>query len=864
MGAAARPLRQVAYYPHHGPWAHHDFLARCCGHRKHGFRIGSFRPGFPAPGRWAASKAAVAAQHSKANDLDEARFFDACIERFTAPKNIQKGATLPAIIDSGLGQPLFTSSWTKKPQQSRLARHGKWQGLATQYHELKHESDISGEIGQARLVDDPANVNDIELWNVILNFRYRQDGFEGVAAILQALQARKVLWEVRGPSAEAFWGTILSEAVLHEDTLLSVWEYAEWLYATHGVRWPKLHETVLTSFINRKVPKEAIQWHIRLSPNYGLDATAFGQLLQRFVTDPDPSVQEILWGLYQTSNHHQMYDSIVPKLYSEGHLSLARTWRFRLTVYGDRPESFAARPFLRFMAGYFPRVIMDPRESLAAGVRQEVGKDADKLARLEGVGGYRQLINRIHGRTFGIQEKTYNDTLGARWFASSWISVDLALDVVRFLGLDQIGPLSLQSIALREGHPDRILDRLDQLELSGISIGESSYAKAIRHFATMDDHETLMDLLHSDLHPDVFEDLAMQKEILKLAMRSGNWKPYRLVLSVKLAVSLDSLALESNRLAVASLATGDKQTTIRMLEDMHRRGVQILPSTSDAISMHIISSLASHKKVDLAELDHFVALCRLVMATRFPLATEAVKTLLFNLGRCGRLEELERVSLEVLQCYTAVRNSTRPTLNIHRLDVPDLLNEEQSYGAFQLIPRELNLRHDLHPIQRIFDRDLQHKIIQWSFTARHVSQQLPNSAKNPRQPVDFSFARGIRLLAVLRDNGVVFDVEDVKQLRRVVELHLATILGNSQSKSSDAPRWISQLGVEQAKALCDEAWGKELLPPLRKFKEHVEAVAQKIRARSGDSRNGAQLDPRIRIKKSVGPSWSLEAHLQKR
>ncbi len=111
---------------------------------------------------------------------------------------------------------------------------------------------------------------------------------------------------------------------------------------------------------------------------------------------------------------------------------------------------------------------------------------------------------------------------------------------------------------------------------------------------------------------------------------------------------------------------------------------------------------------------------------------------------------------------------------------------------------------------------------------------------------------------------MVFDIEDVKQLRRVVELHLATLLSNSQGRPSEAPRWITQLDVEQAKSLCDEAWGKELLPPLRKLKEHVEAVAQKTMAKAAESRNRTQLDPRIRIKKSVGPNWSLEAHLQKR
>lgn len=796
--------------------------------------------------------------------LDEDSFINTCFERHADVTYFDNGVSLPTARDLSLS--LSTSLRAHKPH-TKLVHYGKWQGLATQYDKLKHESDMSGTIEGRRLVDDPANVNDVELWNVILNFRYRRDGYDGVSAILQALQTRKVLWEVRGPAAEAFWGTILDEAILRDDALLSVWEYAEWLYEAYGVRWPQLHEKVLSSFISRKIPKEVIQWHVRLSPNYGLEAPAFTELIQRFVSDPDPAVQDTLWGLYQTSKHRQLYDSIVPKLFSEGHLSLARLWRFRLTLSGDNPESFAARPFLRFMAGYFPRGI-DKREYLASGVTHEAGRKADKVSELEGVGGYRQLINRIHGRTFGIKEKTYNDTLGARWFASSWISVDLALDVVRFLGLDQIGPLSLQSIALREGSPDRIIDRIEQLETSGISIGESSYAKAIRHFASMDDQETLMELLHSDLHPDVFEDPDMQREILKLAMRSGIWKPYRLVLSVKLAVSLDDLALASNRLAVESLTTGDKQLTIRMLEDMYRRGVQILPSTSDTISMHIIASLAPHKQVEGADLDYYLALCRLVMATRFPLATQALQILLFSLGKRGRLEELERVSLEILQRYSDVRESSRPTLNIHKLDVPDILNEEHNFSSFQLIPRELNLRHEKHPIQQIFARELQHNIILWGFTARHVHQPLPNSARSPRQPVDFSFARGIRLLAILRDNGVVFDSEDIKQLRRIVELQLATLMGNFQ-KGSAAPRWMSQLGLEQAKALCDEAWGKELLPPLTGLKQTVgrvaEKVAQKAWAESAGLRRrdkNDKLDPMIRYKKSIGPSWALERHLQ--
>jgi hypothetical protein len=328
------------------------------------------------------------------------------------------------------------------------------------------------------------------------------------------------------------------------------------------------------------------------------------------------------------------------------------------------------------------------------------------------------------------------------------------------------------------------------------------------------------------------------------------------------------LSVDSNRLVIESLSSGDRQMTIRMLEDMRQRGVQILPSTSDAVSMHIIANLVPHRRHDGADLDHYVALSRVVMASRFPLATQALQTLLYSLGSVGRLEELERVSVEILQRYITLQKSTRPTLNVHRLDVPDGVKEENSFGSFQLIPRELNLRHDLHPIQLIFDKDLQHSIIHWGFTARHVSQPLPNSAKNPRQPVDFSFARGIRLLALLRDNGVVFDITAVNEVRRAVELHLATLLSDYPGKPlSIGPRWISQLGLEQAKALCDEAWGSDLLRPFSELKVRVDNLTQKDRAhreKFAQSRKWARLDSRIRILKSQRPDVDLGRYLLKK
>jgi hypothetical protein len=735
-------------------------------------------------------------------------------------------------------------------------RFGKWSTIAFDHFRLLHESNVGRPTGRLpvrpRAVDDPRNINDVDLWGCILDFRHRRDGLEGVAAVMYGLQERKTLWEVQGPSAEHFWTTISTEAVQDEDLLMGVWCYAEWLVETHGVRWPKLYDTVLSTLISRKEAKRAGQWHIRLSPNYGLEQPEFAALIKRHIRDTDPVVQEILFDLYLTSHHHQLYDILLPYLYAEGQLTLARSWRQRFALVDDIPATLAARPFLRFLTGYFPRDKMARNERLLAGVDpvtpvKEIKplppvitkRKEQAVTETGNTMGYRQLINRIHGQTFGIKEKSYNDALGARWFASSWISLDIAIEVVRFIGWYKIGPLSLQSIALREGQPDRILDRLDQLEFLGIDIGDCSYAKALRHLATMDDHETLTELLNSDVHPDVYDDVPMQEQILKVAFQTGDWRQYRLILAVKVAVSLDVVSLASNQAVAESLASSNRKVTISILEDMGRRGVQLLPSTSDAISMHIINNFAPHKDYKPNTTYH-VALCRLIMGSRFPLATQAVQSILYHIGNAGRLDVLEEVSMEILGRYSDIHSSSRPTLNVHKLDVPEFFREEPSYGSFQLIPRELNLRHELHPVQRIFDMKFLQHIIQWSFTA---PQQQPRT-----QAPDFTFMRGIRLLALLRDNGVVIDFKLMKKLRQSIEMHLVVLLAELPAgrRPKGASRWIGQLDIAQAKALCEEAWGAELLPPVEVLRARVDEVTKNNQALRQGGRMRTELDPGVK------------------
>lgn len=829
MRLVYRNLRQVNRYAYNG-------LCACSREQlNHPLRVSrstDLRARIPQISRLIASSAAVVAPPDEARTLDSFDLLEEFLERAPDIEPIDDeeiGTSLPSYVEDGINRSVLRP----KASITKPATPGKWHFLTRDHQRLRFESDVTSRKGGSfLLVDDPANENDVELWNCILAFRYRREGSEGVAETLRGLQMRRTLRQVDGDVAAVFWQTILNVAMGDEALLESVWEYAEWLYQEHGICWPNLYQTAVSYFISHRQDRDALRWHIRLSPNFGPEAPSFARMLQRFIKDPDPTVQDTLKSLYRLSVHRHLYDSLVPYLYAQGAHSSARKWRKFLLYHNDVPASLAARPFLRFLAGYFPRDLMVQTEFLAAGI-DEPAKYKSDLPGNDVVPNksFRHLANKMHGRRFGIKEKTYNDALGARWFASSWISLDMAVEVVRILGVDRIGPLSLQSIALRERYADRILHRLDQLEMFNISIGTSSYAKAIRHFAAVDDYDALMDLLQTDMHPDIFDDLNIQRQILSAAVMLGDWKKYRLILAVRLAVSLDSVALASNAVLSACLESGNKQMTLGVLEDMSSRGVQVFPASSNAISMHIIKDVSPHARdVPPVDLQFYVALCRRIMAMRFPLATRALQTILFRLAREGHIDELERLSLEILQRYHSFQTSERATLNVHKFDVPDILKKESHYRSFQMIPRDLSLSHELHPIQLIFGKKLQHCVVRSGFARstlyRHQYDTV--SLADPTQPADFGFARGIRLLALWKEKGVFVDNH---ALQKAIQLRLADLYGADWSANRRLRTAVrtNRLTLDEAKSLCDEAWGAEILPPGPELRE---AVAKLGRART--------------------------------
>ena len=706
--------------------------------------------------------------------------------------------------------------------------YGKWRFLSLNNDLLRTESEVNAPQADRRLlVDQPGNENDIVLWTILLRFRCQRMGLEGASMIWEGVNKRRTLHEVHGIIADAFWQTTLNNALQDNDFLESVWLYALWLDETHGVKIPKLYTTVIAFFLRQQRGRDALLWHFRLSPTFDPGRAAFVRLIRAFITDPDDEIRDTLKHLYLAGSHRDLYDELVPYLYNLGKAALARNWRGFCVLFNDVPVTMASREFLRYLAAYhsYPDNPMKESEISIAGLSTEskptldIAEHLDDMEEQPGSGmdaryPLSYLINRIHGETFGVQEKTLNDVVGARWFASSWISLDLAITAVHALGISSIGPLSLQSIALREESAAGILRRITQLQSFKIGIGTSNYSKAIRYLARNGDYETLRDLLQSDFHPDVFESKEMQATIFQSCMLSGDWKKYHLIGIVNLAASVDSAFLFSNELLLASIVDGNKQMTLQILNDMRSRNIDIFPSTSHKLSMCIGQRIGLHKGHRDTDVDYLIALSRQLARTPFPPPARVWERLLWHLGRNDKIDELEYLALEVTQLYTSWQSSPSPTMNLPVYDVPEAMKDGSPYEYFKPVPRELHIRHEAHPLQAVFHSMMQKSIVRLAFNyeLRHGAANARIKGKLSRLS-DFYIARGVRLLRLLRDQGVRVDP---KAIKKAVLLRLTDLYGptTGSTRSLEHSKYANRMTMPEVKQLFDDAWGEDFLGSL--------------------------------------------------
>ncbi|UNI24453.1 hypothetical protein JDV02_010196 [Purpureocillium takamizusanense] len=823
-------------------------------------------------------------------------------------------------------------SWESPDHRDALAQPPIWNTDGTRQGSARRNGGFGTDVTHAATKDDvntktlshgEAHPADVGIHERKPALYPRDPSHNRVWSKFESMRDQGLLKIFTGPDADALRDEVLSAALLSDKRIATLATVAHQLYLEYGFRWSDLYMKVIHYFLDKGRYDDAVRWHLHLASTLPPGTEVFGALLSSFVIDPTPQIQSTLTTIYVSSTERGLYDYIIPTLFASGQSKLARTWRKKLILFNDLPgPDSKSRHFLRFLARYHPLIELTAQELATAGLR-------GSGCRTNAIRSAEPAATMDHEHHPGH----YSDALVAKWFASTWTSVEFAINLVHRLGLKIVGPRSLQSLALREPNAKDVAGRIAQTERLGIEISSQAYCKALVFFARQGEDELLSDLLSCDIHPDEFEDVETRQLLLAAAVRQGDWQRERLLQRIEWAIESGQSSRRLNSLLRSEFSKRRMGQTRLVLDRMDALRVQMAQSNATQLLERLFVGLSWHPPkharrrqpnapVDPnSPLNQAIDITRRIACHDVAIPTRYWRVLLYNLGRTGRFEELEQLCLEIVQIYTppygglipvhvedlpatavdevplapsrprkshnlpsdakaeddktmtrsSSPNETRGSGSVESMVVrqgkrmqqqdcnlspnsdwakaptedvannqlemePDesfgnqncygrqsqsrMVESRSTYsGGKEDIPADLPFSHREHPVQLIFDARLQRAIVRWGFDHTLASQPTGPSLLNIRCPgtLDFDVACGVHLLALLRDQGVLIDMQ---VLRKAVisRIALAQVPGRRRDRSRD----VNELSIENLKRLVDEAWGEEVMPSLPDLERELE------------------------------------------
>lgn len=656
------------------------------------------------------------------------------------------------------------------------------------------------------LVGNFGTRNDSNFWADLIEQQRRRHGTNGLRQLWDAF--RKDVLKAEQPSAPSWnlvWDAFFQLGFQDRAILTQILRYhILHLDVEDGHSWPRLYIAIM-QYIIVFDPQWTRWWHVRLRKRFEPSSHLYLSMLENVLRYDKPEILAALKIVVRGNDKNNAYDTIIQRLIAREDFLSASEWHFFLLRMNNFPTNLKiVEPLRKFLD------IHDP--SFAASLSLQRSLVRCKMEALELAASTsdelklsREMINRIQGKTFGIQPAVYNDRLGARWFATKFVPLDIALNGVSALGIETIGPLSLQAIALRERDPSAVYARIQQLDQLGVSIGTSTYSKAIAKLSRAGEAELLQSLLEHDAHPDVFDDLQHVDNLLASYSERREITTYKMLLAVRTCLTGASLEDENFNMQLRLLAEERSvDQLVRLLEIMRIRGIPIHVRSVEVVveallrpgnhvhggAMPIIHNDDGASDEGLSPADVKALSIAIQVLTRITRSNGVVPLTIWHdvLRRLcigPRADDLEKLCIWLAQWYNTGsklrRNSSELTLPVSRQE--------------QVMPAQIKTTNAQHPLRMLFTDDVQGDIVDWAHRLRM------RSGKG-------DFTQGVSILRRLEDLGVYINW---RHIRHRIEfcLRLSFEQGLAESEVNYAPRaadtetlkstingWNAALGVE--------------------------------------------------------------------
>ncbi|OBT68234.1 hypothetical protein VE03_02281 [Pseudogymnoascus sp. 23342-1-I1] len=668
------------------------------------------------------------------------------------------------------------------------------------------------------------------LWSYV-ECGLHQAGDEAVRDIWRHIRSTGLHLPVQGPSAmskgglaDNIWVPIVELGFKEPKTLNSICQYANEMYDTSGTRWLKLYFYVIQHMLLNRRGSEAVHWHDILSRRHRPGPASFQRLMRNVIISKEGD-HKALKKIYTRSSYRSIYSKVVPILLQNQEFDKAFDWHMFLQHHRDLPlNADIVEPLIQYFSIFDPKTAKGisagftaSGSSLAPGTTAEGGE--------ENANSRDDMLSIMSGNAPGsVVKGSQADLWVARWFATKWVTLDIAINTAHALKVESIGPLALQAIALREPLAVDITSRIGQLQQRGIGVAQSTYSKALTSFAKRGQQGLLEALLESDQHPQSFDDGVLQEKLLTAYAKAGDWRQHQLILAVQLASAIDP-ATEQYNMQLRNHATQrDQAAIVKVLETMRMNRIAVEIATIRFILRAILrprtrghgpdNSVPGYVEQDIGLA---ISILKNIMEYNKFVPITVWREVTRRLGMLGRINDLHGLSLWLVDQYGPGNNGhTR------------ILGNSSTLLARQ---PQLSTGHPLHPLRLLFSDVRQRSIVEWGFiwglmsyaTSVDSSPGLiaAATAEEQKNLALEQMTQGIRFLKDLQKRGVYIKESSV---RRAVRVRLVILYGRRESVQQHNRKWRSYnpLSLEELVKGAEVAWGNPLFPSVEAVRLMIE------------------------------------------
>ncbi|KAM0712091.1 hypothetical protein Q7P37_011185 [Cladosporium fusiforme] len=465
------------------------------------------------------------------------------------------------------------------------------------------------------LIDHPENINNLEAWRQILQFRERTDGFNGVLDVWKGMRQRGIDLPVNGDHATTFWTIFLHAAIApkptktHARLLDEVYTHAEQLKSMGRGHYRSFHKILLGRFLRLtpgrpRVVGQEYELHQRSRENGLCPQQSLAEVVVDVLKSTRPKLAfKKFKKIYVDDGDRDLYDLCMPLvLLHAGDVKTTLSWHNFFMSRNDKPgPELATNQTIQYLTGLDDASdgyggIALPNRIEESELDRMLASDRATAARSLFPSLSRASMSSLVGDVYGIKPKAISDKFCARMFATQTFSLETIIRGIALLGTEAMGPVALRELAIRAGSTEEFKNRLADIKDTGMQLVPSIYTRLLERVTNNSQHDLFQALLDSDQHPESYDDQHVQESLLADFLRTENWSQAYLTLMGLSQADRPMASRAWNRLLQHHIKARDYHEVARIFEHIRAEQLVLSRRSLNFMRVYLLASRAPSKR----------------------------------------------------------------------------------------------------------------------------------------------------------------------------------------------------------------------------------------------------------------------------